>query len=97
MYIRDPEIETEISRNRKRFTLPKMTTHGQVNQPWQVTREMAWWHNLCSGTQDDTAATRSASVPKHDHEKEKELCLNHSYKISGLVFVFCSKKSRSVF
>src|SRR4029077_6755824 len=92
----DPEIETEISRNRRRFTLPKMTIHGQVNQPWLVTREMACWHNLCSGHKT-TVATRSASVPKHDDEKENELCLNHSYKMSGLVFVFCSRKSRSVF
>jgi len=31
MYECDPEIETEISRNRKLFTLPKMIVHGQVN------------------------------------------------------------------
>src|SRR5207245_593888 len=78
-------------------TEPKLIVPAQRVRIWRFTYAVNYWHNRCSEHETTTLPTAVPTYRKYDHEKESKLCLNRSCKMSGLVFVFCSRKSRSVF
>jgi hypothetical protein len=60
----DPEIGTQISRNRRTIRGAKRIASVQLTQTRQFMREAECWHNLCSGHETTPLLPMVQSVPQ---------------------------------